>query len=79
MSLDMSPYVDQRPSGEGGVANKEGGGAYHYDLFSVVVHSGSTHSGHYTAYIKDIDALGSWKNPVSTQNSYTQDLVRFFA
>ena len=26
--------------------------------------SGSTHSGHYTAYIRDIDCLGTWADPV---------------
>ena len=36
-----------------------------YELFSVVIHSGSTHSGHYTAYIRDIDELGTWASPVS--------------
>ena len=36
-----------------------------YDLFSVVVHSGSTHSGHYTALIRDVDNLGNWTHPVS--------------
>ena len=36
-----------------------------YELYSVVIHSGSTHSGHYTAYIKDVDALGCWTYPVS--------------
>ena len=36
-----------------------------YELYSVVIHSGSTHSGHYTAYIRDVDRLGSWTSPVS--------------
>ena len=36
-----------------------------YDLFSVVIHGGSTHSGHYIAYIKDIDGLGTWTHPVN--------------
>ena len=27
-------------------------------------YSGSTHSGHYTAYIRDVDNLGNWTHPV---------------
>ena len=36
-----------------------------YELFSVVVHRGSAFGGHYFAYIRDIDDLGSWVAPVS--------------
>ena len=53
----MSPYCEA--SGESVQGRQE------YELFSVVVHSGSTHSGHYTAIIRDVDALGSWTHPVS--------------
>jgi len=35
-----------------------------YELFSVIIHSGSAHGGHYHAYIKDIDNLA---NPNMTQ------------
>ena len=38
-----------------------------YELFSVVIHSGSTHSGHYTAFIRDVDDLGHWTHPVSAE------------
>ena len=31
---------------------------------SVYAYSGSTHSGHYTAYIRDVDNLGNWMHPV---------------
>ena len=55
MSLDMGPYCDH--------GNDQ---CMEYDLFSVVIHSGSTHSGHYTAYIRDIDNLGRWNPPVSS-------------
>lgn len=37
----------------------------HYDLFSVVIHKGAAHGGHYHAYIQDVDALGNWSHPVS--------------
>ena len=55
MILDMSPYC------EAGVDKDD----TTYELFSVVIHSGSTHSGHYTAYIRDVDDLGQWSHPVS--------------
>lgn len=57
-SLNMSPYLDCQKEDE----NTD---AHIYDLFSVVIHSGSTHSGHYIAYIKDIDQIGVWTPPVS--------------
>lgn len=53
LKLDMSPYCEGL-SGEDAI----------YELFSVVIHSGSTHSGHYIAYIRDIDAIGTWTHPV---------------
>lgn len=34
-----------------------------YDLFSVVIHRGSTHGGHYHSYIRDVDGLGHWTHP----------------
>ena len=55
LELDMSPYCDNVDKGE----------PLLYELFSVVVHSGSTHSGHYTAYIRDTRDLGNWTHPVS--------------
>ena len=55
LKLDMSPYCEGL-SGEDAI----------YELFSVVIHSGSTHSGHYIAYIRDIDAIGTWTHPVCT-------------
>ncbi len=51
----MTPYCERASVG----------GECVYELFSVVVHSGSTHSGHYIAYIRDIDGLGHWTTPVS--------------
>jgi ubiquitin carboxyl-terminal hydrolase 40 len=55
MVLDLAPYC------EAGVVE----GSAVYELFSVVIHSGSTHSGHYTAFIRDVDDLGEWTHPVS--------------
>lgn len=55
MVLDMAPYCE---------ASMVKGDTT-YELFSVVIHSGSTHSGHYTAFIRDVDDLGLWTRPVS--------------
>ena len=56
----MTPYsCGSHGNTTGGVQRSE------YELYSVVIHSGSTHSGHYTAYIRDVDNLGCWTHPVS--------------
>ena len=60
MTLDMAPYC------EAGVVK----GDSIYELFSVVIHSGSTHSGHYTAFIRDVEDLGVWSYPVSKGRGY---------
>ena len=54
----MSPYLDNSVESD---EQEE----LMYDLFSVVIHSGSTHSGHYIAYIRDVDDLGTWTHPVN--------------
>ena len=51
LELDMAPYCDSSLRPE----------EAHYELFSVVIHRGSTHSGHYSTYIRDIDDLGVWQ------------------
>eukprot|EP00057_Strongylocentrotus_purpuratus_P028769 XP_011683243.1 PREDICTED: ubiquitin carboxyl-terminal hydrolase 40 [Strongylocentrotus purpuratus] len=51
LELDMAPYCEQ--------AKEEA----LYELYSVVLHSGSTHGGHYHAYIRDVDNLGTWSEP----------------
>ena len=37
--------------------------------------SGSTHSGHYTAYIRDVDNLGNWTHPVMICNCFIIQLT----
>ena len=32
-----------------------------YELFSIIIHSGSAYGGHYRTYIKDFSELGEWK------------------
>ncbi|XP_067892172.1 ubiquitin carboxyl-terminal hydrolase 40 isoform X2 [Heterodontus francisci] len=49
--LNMQPFCEQDdlPDSE-----------YEYELFSVIIHKGGCYGGHYHAYIKDIDQLGTW-------------------
>lgn len=39
-----------------------GNADYHYELFAVVIHQGTAHSGHYSAYIRDVQGEGRWEN-----------------
>lgn len=32
-----------------------------YELFSIIIHSGSAYGGHYHTYIRDFDQLGQWE------------------
>ena len=34
-----------------------------YELFAIIMHRGTAHSGHYFAYIKDYQGEGSWCGP----------------
>ncbi|XP_060593395.1 ubiquitin carboxyl-terminal hydrolase 40-like, partial [Ruditapes philippinarum] len=52
-TIDMKPYCENTAEGEDLV----------YELFSVVIHIGGAHGGHYHAYIRDIDGLGHWVTP----------------
>lgn len=60
----MTPYSRGSHGNETGVGVAAGEKQL-YELYSVVIHSGSTHAGHYTACIKDVEALGHWTHPVS--------------
>jgi ubiquitin carboxyl-terminal hydrolase 40 len=53
MELDMSSYITPE-------ALSIVKGDAIYDLFSVIIHSGSASGGHYTAYIHDMLRQGSW-------------------
>ena len=48
-------------SGASGEQNRKnrGQGQYNYELFSIMIHSGSASGGHYYAYIKDFPT-GEW-------------------
>lgn len=51
-----------------------------YELYSVIIHSGSAYGGHYRTYIKDLSGIGEWrleenddKNPANrTSNQSTE-------
>lgn len=51
LALSMKSYCDKTCD--------EKHGCYDYELYSVIIHSGSAHGGHYHAYIRDIDGLGT--------------------
>lgn len=60
-------------------------GPYNYELFSIMIHSGSASGGHYYAYIKEFDN-GEWfcfndqsVSPVSCWNMYNWVVQFFFA
>ena len=36
---------------------------YLYELFAIIMHRGSAHSGHYFAYIRDYQREGNWSGP----------------
>uniref|UniRef100_A0A4W3HWR1 Ubiquitin carboxyl-terminal hydrolase n=1 Tax=Callorhinchus milii TaxID=7868 RepID=A0A4W3HWR1_CALMI len=54
--LAMQPFCEQ-----GDLEDVE----FEYELFSVIIHKGGCYGGHYHAYIKDIDQLGTWFSPVN--------------
>ena len=39
-----------------------------YELFSIIIHSGSAYGGHYHTYIRDFDNLGEWTLKNETEN-----------
>ena len=65
LNLDFVLLPSSLQGKEEGEEGEGEGESLVYELFSVVVHSGSTHSGHYTALIRDVDNLGNWTHPVS--------------
>ena len=42
-----------------------------YELFSVVVHRGGAHGGHYHALVRDLEGRGTWSEPERTVTSTT--------
>jgi len=46
-----------------------------YELFSVIVHRGGTHGGHYHAIIHDLEGRGTWTQPDERVSSTTTSSV----
>lgn len=83
LTLNLAPYMAAatapgQPSPPDQAANGSEGGpppAALFDLLSVVIHSGSAHSGHYHAYIRDM--LGEGQGRLE-ETSAAQDVTRGF-
>ena len=58
LELDMQEFLGQESK---------------YELFAVIIHIGSAHSGHYHAYIRDLLGTGVWE-PVTEESKEFQDL-----
>lgn len=57
LTINMSPYLESTlMKGGDGRDDQE----HIYDLYSVVIHNGSAHAGHYHAYIRDTTGEGNW-------------------
>ncbi|XP_074659293.1 ubiquitin carboxyl-terminal hydrolase 40-like [Tubulanus polymorphus] len=75
-TIDMRKYCEENIS-----CNEE----TEYELYSVLIHSGSTHGGHYHAFIRDIQSLANWTHPddaaaaavSSKPATATTDLIEF--
>lgn len=75
LTLNLAPYMappapDGQPGTQDAAANGSTGGAALFDLLSVVIHSGSAHSGHYHAYIRDMlnEGKGGPEEPTTGQD-----------
>lgn len=53
--LDLSEFIEDSFRSQIGPEYSK------YELFSVIIHSGSAYGGHYRTYIKDYDNIGEWK------------------
>lgn len=49
LELDLSHFTEHEESDA------------HYELQTVIIHSGSAQGGHYHAYIRDVLGEGNWK------------------
>ncbi|XP_055909532.1 ubiquitin carboxyl-terminal hydrolase 47 isoform X2 [Eupeodes corollae] len=53
--IDMSTSTDNRTNASVSLASKNDSGPYLYELFAIMIHSGSASGGHYYAYIKEFE------------------------
>lgn len=78
--IDMSVNGDCKSlmSTSTSIDSSNASGPFIYELFAIMIHSGSASGGHYYAYIKDFEA-GSWHSfNDQTVSSITQASVTFF-
>ncbi|XP_071451402.1 ubiquitin carboxyl-terminal hydrolase 40-like [Hetaerina americana] len=66
LKLDLGPFCDSADPGSENVDNAPCSNIY--KLFSVVVHKGNAHGGHYHAYVRDISCLGQWDHSAQGEN-----------
>ena len=57
LELDMKNFCDFNEKSNEEINNNE----YLYELYGVIVHSGTPFSGHYYSYIRDMTNQGNWK------------------
>ena len=57
LELNMKDFCDFSDKKEEAMDNNE----YLYELYGVIVHSGTPFSGHYYSYIRDLTGQGNWK------------------
>lgn len=53
--IDLSTSTDNRTTGSSTSSLKNDSGKYLYELFAIMIHSGSASGGHYYAYIKEFE------------------------
>ena len=67
LELNMKEYCDLSEKENGQINDND----YLYELYGVIVHSGTPFSGHYYSYIRDMTNQGIWKldEIVNNQNN----------
>lgn len=61
LELDMTPYVSEELRVSCGQDDLT------YELYAVIIHRGTPHSGHYFAYVRDMNEEGNWNLQELTQ------------
>jgi ubiquitin carboxyl-terminal hydrolase 40 len=69
LELDLFEYLEDESKTN---ANED---YAQYELYSVVIHSGSAYGGHYHTYIKDVEKLGNWSLKASAKTAQKTDDV----
>eukprot|EP00051_Salpingoeca_urceolata_P012257 m.152028 g.152028 ORF g.152028 m.152028 type:complete len:1363 (+) comp17429_c0_seq5:284-4372(+) len=65
LELNMAPYCTEDQDRSDDV----------FMLYSVVIHSGAAHGGHYHAYIRDVYGEGVWTDPKDNEPEAKSDLL----